>query len=118
MADFTYDPSTDRGWVRLKLADTKPGTAVFDDAEIDAFLARGGSVEAAIYLGAEAALAQATRGAGSRTMSGPGGTKSVDTTSRMEGWRALMAEYAAYAPGRKARVRYDGGRRWDRRSSR
>jgi hypothetical protein len=36
---FTYDVSTDRGRVRLLLNDVDAATAVFQDAEIDAFLA-------------------------------------------------------------------------------
>lgn len=36
---FTYDPSTDPGKVRLLLNDVDQATAVFTDAEIDAFLA-------------------------------------------------------------------------------
>ena len=35
---FTYDTTTDRGYVRLLLGDTDSGNAIFDDAETDAFL--------------------------------------------------------------------------------
>ena len=44
---FTYDPTTDRGQVRLLLADTNVADAtlqIFTDAEIDAFLSMEGSV--------------------------------------------------------------------------
>lgn len=45
---FTYDLSTDAGKVRLLLNDVDSATAVFTDAEIDAFLAlEGGSVKRA-----------------------------------------------------------------------
>lgn len=36
---FTYDNTTSRGKVRLLIGDTVTGTAIFDDSEIDAFLA-------------------------------------------------------------------------------
>lgn len=38
-----YDPTTDRGMVRLHLSDTSDVTPLFTDAEIDAFLSREGS---------------------------------------------------------------------------
>jgi len=37
---FTYDPTTDRGFVRLLITDTDAANEIFDDAEIDAFLSR------------------------------------------------------------------------------
>lgn len=40
---FTYDPTTDRGRVRLLLTDIDAPTGVFTDAEIDAFLALEGN---------------------------------------------------------------------------
>ena len=36
---FTLDPTTARGQVRVIIGDTAEGTAIFDDASIDAFLA-------------------------------------------------------------------------------
>jgi hypothetical protein len=45
---FTYDVTTPRGQVRLLLNDVDAATAVFQDAEIDAFLAlEGASVKLA-----------------------------------------------------------------------
>jgi len=45
---FTYDVTTPRGQVRLLLSDVDAATAVFQDAEIDAFLAlEGDSVKLA-----------------------------------------------------------------------
>lgn len=41
---FTYDLSTDRGLLRLELGDTDASAYIFEDAEIDQFLTRGGSV--------------------------------------------------------------------------
>lgn len=35
---FTYDPTTDRGKVRLNVMDTTSSTSYFTDADIDAFL--------------------------------------------------------------------------------
>jgi hypothetical protein len=40
---FTYDVTTPRGQVRLLLSDVDAATAVFNDAEIDAFLALEGA---------------------------------------------------------------------------
>ena len=37
---FTYDPATDRGYVRLLLGDTNLLSEIFSDAEIDAYLSR------------------------------------------------------------------------------
>lgn len=54
---FTYDPSTDRGLVRLLIGDIRsdlPNSPIFQDAEIDAFLtAEGGSVKLGAALAAE-----------------------------------------------------------------
>lgn len=47
----TFDITTDRGKVRLGLADTQAKTATFSDAEIDYFLTEGGTVDAAIVMG-------------------------------------------------------------------
>lgn len=45
---FTYDVSTDRGLVRLLVADIDEATGVFNDAEIDAYLTlEGGNVKRA-----------------------------------------------------------------------
>lgn len=48
---FTYDTATDRGAVRLGLADTSAAHPIFTDAEIDFFLSSGGSVAEAINMG-------------------------------------------------------------------
>lgn len=44
---FTYDVSTDRGKVRLLCTDTLESNAIFQDAEIDAFLTMNTSVRLA-----------------------------------------------------------------------
>lgn len=36
---FTYDPTTDRGRVRLRISDVDAANPVFTDEEVDAFLA-------------------------------------------------------------------------------
>lgn len=41
---FTYDTATDRGRVRLLIADTDSANPVFTDAEIDTFVALEGDV--------------------------------------------------------------------------
>jgi len=50
---FTYDPTTDRGRVRLIISDTDGSSPIFTDAEIDAYLGLHGSV---IFLAAAQAL--------------------------------------------------------------
>lgn len=49
---FTYDVSTDRGKVRLLITDVVEANALFQDAEIDAFL----SMNTTVRLSAAAAL--------------------------------------------------------------
>lgn len=49
---FTYDVSTDRGKVRLLCTDTLESNAIFQDAEIDAFL----TLNTSVRLAAAAAL--------------------------------------------------------------
>jgi hypothetical protein len=44
---FTFDPTTERGQVRLIIGDDVEATAVFTDAKIDAFLTMEGSVKRA-----------------------------------------------------------------------
>ena len=64
---FTYDPTTDRGKVRLLLGDTDTATAanqIFSDAEIDAFLSiESGEVYAAAAAGCESLAAASTHSA-------------------------------------------------------
>jgi len=50
---FTYDVTTNRGRVRLLIADTDATSYIFEDAEIDAFLTMQGSV---VFLSAAQAL--------------------------------------------------------------
>lgn len=64
---FTYDPTTDRGRVRLLVSDTDDQTAanqVFTDAEIDAFLSlEDNEVYAAAAAAAQSMAANASRSA-------------------------------------------------------
>lgn len=50
---WTFDPTTDRGRVRLLIGDDDTDNQIFQDASIDAFLALEGDV---VKLGAAAAL--------------------------------------------------------------
>lgn len=51
---FTFDVSSERGKVRLLVPDTSPTAFVFEDAEVDAFLAiEGNSVRRAAALALE-----------------------------------------------------------------
>lgn len=58
---FTYDLSTSRGKVRLKIADTASTAYAFEDAEIDAFLSEGSSVVGASRLALQTLLVDAAR---------------------------------------------------------
>ena len=64
---FTYDPTTDRGKVRLLLGDTDTATVahqIFSDAEIDAFLSiESSEVYAAAAAGCESLAAASTHSA-------------------------------------------------------
>lgn len=64
---FTYDPTTNRGKVRLLLADTDTATVanqIFSDAEIDAFLSmESGEIYAGAAAGCEALAAAASHSA-------------------------------------------------------
>lgn len=67
MGDFTYEPSTDAGYVRLLIGDThvdEPSKQIFTDAEIDQFLSReGNNVKLAAAAAAEAIAASTARSA-------------------------------------------------------
>lgn len=66
---FTYNQAhtSDRDRVRMGLADPQQAGGIFSDAEIDAFLAEGGNVNAAIRIGLRALMAHhANRGDSAR----------------------------------------------------
>lgn len=102
---FTYDPATNRGRVRLLLADTRAENAWFSDEEIDAALSVQTSVEGAVGQLAHAALAHAARHSSARSRSGGGTSESMDDTSRVEAWRALADVYRPYMSTRMPAVR-------------
>lgn len=97
MAVFTYDPSTDRGMVRLLLADTAPEQAIFTDAEIDAALSRQGSPEGAVYELAAFQYAHSIRHTSQRSRSDANRSENVNDTHQPQHWRALMEEYRPFA---------------------
>jgi hypothetical protein len=67
---FTYAIGTDRGKVRLRLADTNSAAYAFEDDEIDYFLSAGGSIVGAVRLGLQTLLTDAARR--QRAFSAPG----------------------------------------------
>lgn len=58
---FTYDLTTNRGKVRLALADTVEAEAIFTDAEIDHFISEGGTVNGAAIEGLRVLLVDRAR---------------------------------------------------------
>jgi len=87
---FTYDLTTDRGKVRLRLADTVDDGHVFTDAEIDYFLTVGGAVNAAVIEGIDVLLVDAARREKAVNLTGT----AIDDKGRTE---ALLKARAIYA---------------------
>lgn len=91
---FTYDPGTDRGRVRLRLADTREETPFFTDAEVDALLADAGSWQGAVAEGARIALMQVGRFARSYSHSDPSGeSRQEDEAAAASFLQALIDMY-------------------------
>ena len=86
---FTYNVSTSRGQVRLLVADTNEGTAIWSDAEVDFALSLGGSVTAAVVVLARQRVAQLTR---MSDESLPDGT-SVSRATQLAAMQALIQQY-------------------------
>lgn len=91
---FTFDPTTDRGRVRLLVADTDqsdPDTQIFEDGEIDAFLSLGNNeVFEAAALACESVAASASRSAIAwRAL----GQQRIDKRDVPEHYRALADRY-------------------------
>ena len=84
----TYDVTTDRGKVRLRLGDTSTtaGEYVFEDAEIDYFLATGGNVARAVVLGLRVLLSSKSH----RTKRFADAGTSYDDTAQIEGLKAAL----------------------------
>jgi hypothetical protein len=94
---FTYDLSTDRGVVRLQLADTNAQAFVFEDAEIDKFLSRGGSVNEATCIGLRTLLVDAARRARyAKNALAPG--QAYSDTSCVTGLQAALKVYGGDLP--------------------
>lgn len=91
---FTYDLGTNRGVVRLNLSDTNSAAYSFEDAEIDSFLSRGGSVNAATVLGLRVLLVDAARR--QKAFSLPGMTYS--DAGRVAGIEAALKLYGGELP--------------------
>jgi len=83
---FTYDLTTDRGAVRLRLSDTDASAYVFEDTEIDYFLTAGGSVKAAVIEGIKVLMADRARRVKRATVMG----LTIDDTAQMAGLRDLL----------------------------
>ena len=91
---FTYDITTQRGRVRLNLADTDSTAYVFEDAEIDQLLSAEGGVD-----GATAALIRvllADRGRRAKRFSMQG--LSLDDTAQIGALESLLATYGGDIP--------------------
>jgi hypothetical protein len=87
---FTYDLTTNRGKVRLRLADTVSDGHVFTDAEIDYFLTVGGAVNTAVIEGIDVLLVDAARREKAVNLTGT----AVNDKGRTE---ALLKARAIYA---------------------
>lgn len=90
---FTYDPSTNRGRVRLLLSDTDTVTEanqIFSDAEIDAFLSlENNSVYAAAAAGCRSIAASTSRSA----IAWKALNESIDREAVPRHFRLLAGEY-------------------------
>ena len=91
---FTYDPTTDRGKVRLLVGDTDTATAanqIFTDAEIDALLSiEDNEVYAAAAAGCESLAAVATHSA---VIVRAGRILNIDRAKVPAHYRALAEKY-------------------------
>ena len=94
MMAFTYEPTTDRGRVRMRLSDTRAARAAFTDAEIDALISDEGGWRGAVVEGARILLMDRAKFA--RIFSNEEG--SVDETAGTAALQALIDQYAAKAP--------------------
>lgn len=88
---FTYDPTTDRGRVRLRLSDTRPDRAAFTDAEIDALITDEGGWRGATVAAARILMTDRARFA--RIYSNAEG--SVDETAGLATLQAVIDQLAA-----------------------
>lgn len=87
---FTYDLTTDRGRVRLRIADTRADAYAFEDEEIDYYLTSAGSVVGAAYLCVQTLLADAARRVKQATV----GDVTYNDTARVNALNALLDRLA------------------------
>jgi hypothetical protein len=88
---FSYDPTTSRGRVRLRISDTKAEAPAFSDAEIDALISDEGGWSGAVVAAARILLTDRARFA--RIYSNPEG--SVDETAGLSALESVIAQYSA-----------------------
>ena len=91
---FTYDITTDRGKVRLKLADTDSSAYVFEDNEIDYFLTSASTVDDAVVIGLHVLLADRARRAKSFSIQG----LSLNDTAQIAAIQTLIEIYGGDEP--------------------
>tara|TARA_R110002124_G_scaffold53832_1_gene153969 strand:+ start:659 stop:1006 length:348 start_codon:yes stop_codon:yes gene_type:complete len=91
---FTYDITTDRGKVRLKLADTDSSAYVFEDDEIDYFLSSASTVDDGVVIGLHVLLADRARRAKSFSIQG----LSLNDTAQIAAIQTLIEIYGGDEP--------------------
>jgi hypothetical protein len=107
---FTYDPETDRGTVRLFLADTVEEQASFSDAEIDRFLAyTAGTCEAAAVMGLKVLLADRARRAKRFSLQGLSLDDTAQIAALTEAIRLLGGDQPTFSVVMPAPLEMDAG---------
>ena len=91
---FTYDITTQRGRVRLNLADTDSSAYIFEDAEIDQLLSVEGGVDGATAACIRVLLAD--RGRRAKRFSRQGLT--LDDTAQITALQSLLTTYGGDLP--------------------
>lgn len=91
---FTYDLTTSRGMVRLQVSDTNSAAYAFEDAEIDYFLSKGGSVNGGTVEALRVLYIDASKRA--KAFSLPG--VSYNDTSRLAGIKEALKMYGGEMP--------------------
>ena len=96
---FTFDPTTDVGRVRLRLADTSEQSAILTDEVIRALITDEGGWRGAVAEGARILLAQVARFARNYSTTRRDGTsESVDETAAAAYLERLIEQYGSAAP--------------------
>ena len=96
---FTFDPSTDIGRVRLRLADTTEQNAILSDEVITALVTDMGGWRGAVAEGARILLAQVARFARNYSTTRRDGTsESVDETAAATYLESLIEQYGKASP--------------------